>query len=320
MGALLHKPLRLRGVVAAAVTPLLGGQGPDVPALLSHCLWLLGNGCDGINLLGTTGEAMSLSVAQRLAVMEAVADSDVPVARVMVGTGASALDDATVLTHRARQLGFAGALVLPPFYYKNVADDEVFRFYVTLIERIGEPELALYLYHFPALSGVPISAALIERLVETCGATIVGIKDSSGDRGHAASLARSFPDLDVFPSAETELAGARLQGFAGCISATVNVTAPLARIAWNASRSDAAAAAEVDVALSRLRSAFAAYPLIAAVRFALGALWEDDRWLRTVPPLGSLSVSDGAALMAALGGEPLFRVIFEAVRHKDRTA
>ncbi len=310
----------MRGVVAAAVTPLLSGLGPDVPALLRHCRWLLGNGCDGINLLGTTGEAMSLPLAQRLAVMEAVADSDIPLARVMVGTGANALDDAVVLTRRAAQLGFAGALVVPPSYYKKVADDEVFRFFATLIDRVGKPELALYLYHFPALSGVPITAAVVERLVGACGATIVGIKDSSGQPEHAASLARDFPGLDVFPSAETELAGARLRGFAGCISATVNVTAPLSGTAWDASRGGAVAAAEVDIALSRLRSTLAAYPLVAAVRFALGALWEDDRWLRTVPPLGSLSARDGAALMGALRREPLFRVIIEAVRQKERTA
>ncbi len=305
-------PPRLRGVVAAAATPLLADLGPDVPALLHHCRWLLENGCDGINLLGTTGEAMSFSVEQRLAAMEAVAERNVPVQRVMVGTGASALADAVLLSRRATQLGFAGALVLPPFYYKNVADDDIFRFFSSLIERVAEPALTLYLYHFPALSGVPISSALIERLVTTYPGTIAGIKDSSGDRAHTASLARTFDGLDVFPSAESELSRAPSLGFAGCISATVNVTAPLAGIAWAASTD--VAAADVDRPLSRLRFIFAQYPLIAAVRYALSVLHHDEGWVRTVPPLSALSAGDGEALMAKLAEEPHFAVIVDAVR------
>ncbi|HMD01609.1 MAG TPA: dihydrodipicolinate synthase family protein, partial [Candidatus Baltobacteraceae bacterium] len=157
-GLKVSKPL---GVIAAALTPLTAALEPDAGALVRHCARLLENGCDGINLLGTTGEATSLSTRQRLAAMEAVAAAELPLERFMVGTGASALDDAILLTAKAEQLAFGGTLVIPPFYYKGVSEDGVFRFYETLIERVRAPALRLYLYHFPQLSGVPITEGLV---------------------------------------------------------------------------------------------------------------------------------------------------------------
>src|SRR5690606_39222590 len=118
------KMQRLSGVVAAAATPLNADFTIDTARLVEHCAWLLdGGGCHGINLLGTTGEATSFSVEQRLAAMTAIARSGLPLERFMVGTGAAALADAVGLTAAAMELGFAGALLLPPFYYKGIDDD-----------------------------------------------------------------------------------------------------------------------------------------------------------------------------------------------------
>ncbi len=273
-----------------------------------HCRWLLAHGCDGINLLGTTGEATSLSTAQRLTVMEAVAGGGLPLERFMVGTGASALADAATLTARAVELGFAGALVIPPFYFKDVSEDGVVAYLAALIERVARAELRLYLYHFPAQSGVPFTLTLIDRLVRAYPEVIVGLKDSSGDMAYAKSVAAMFPELDVFPSTEAVLALGRREGYAGCISATVNVTAPLAGEVWHA-REDDPGRLGAQRALTQLRATIGRYPLVPALRHLIARHSGDERWRRLLPPLAPLRSADAAALDAALAAQPAFASI-----------
>lgn len=297
-----------RGVYAAALTPLDARLAPDLQRVTAHCRWLLAHGCDGINLLGTTGEATSLSTAQRLAVMEAVAQSALPLGRFMVGTGASALADAVTLTTRAVDLGFSGALVIPPFYFKNVTDGGVFEYFVALIERVARPGLRLYLYHFPALSGVPFTLPLIERLVERYPGVIAGLKDSSGDVEYANRVAAAFRNLAIFPSTEAALAGAREAGYAGCISATVNVTAPLAGAVWRASADDADRET-AQASLARIRATIAGYPLVPALRHLVARLRGDAAWCHVLPPLAALSAADAATLDDTLAQQPAFATI-----------
>jgi 4-hydroxy-tetrahydrodipicolinate synthase len=277
---------------------------------LDHCRRLLAGGCDGINLLGTTGEATSLSGEQRLTVMEAVADGGLPLSRFLVGTGAAALDDAVRLTRRAAVLGFSGALVIPPFYYKGVGDDGVFAFYAALIERVAHPALRLYLYNFPALSGVALGLPLIERLVRAYPQTIAGLKDSSGDLPFAASVVAALPGLAVFPSSEATLLDARRAGFAGCISSTLNITAPLAGLVWN--RPDAPEATARRDGLASIRSALITLPPVPAIRHAASRLYADERLRRVLPPLVPLHPSQAAQLDAALDAEPAYRDIVAA--------
>ncbi len=285
---------------------------PDLERVVAYCGRLLRDGCDGINLLGTTGEAVSFSVAQRLAVMEAIAASDLPTARFMVGTGAAALADTVTLTAAGARLGFAGALVLPPFYYKDVGDDGLFAHFAALIERVAMPDLKLYLYHFPALSGVPFTQAAIERLVAAYPATIAGLKDSSGDLGYSEAVVAGFPELAVFPSSEAILLDARRRGFAGCISATVNVTASLAARVWRAN--GAAEAAADQAALAALRATIARRPLIPAIRHTAARLFADAAFARMLPPLVPLSADEALALAAELDEAPAFRALTLAAR------
>src|SRR5215217_7048302 len=114
---------KLHGVIAAIATAVDASGEPDCVRSTALARFLLANGCDGLNVLGTTGEATSFSLAQRKRMMSAYGDAGLPMDRLMVGTGAAALDDAIALTRHAAELGFAGALVLPPFYYKGVPDD-----------------------------------------------------------------------------------------------------------------------------------------------------------------------------------------------------
>lgn len=290
----------LKGVIAAAATPLRDDLSIDLDRLVAHCRHLLSpqGGCDGVNLLGTTGEATSFSTAQRLEAMRAVASSGLPLARFMVGSGAAALDDATTLTAAARDLGFAGALLLPPFYYKGIGEDELVVYVRSVIERVGQTDLPVYLYHFPANSGVPYSLDVVRRLRDAFPDTLLGLKDSSGDLDHAAALARALPGFAVFPSAEASIGRAAELGFAGCISATANLTGPDAQAAWSG---DVAAirAGGLGRAVA-MRGEIARFPLVASVKEALAIRSGDTAWRRLVPPLVPLSPGQSAALAAAL--------------------
>lgn len=290
----------LKGVIAAAATPLNEDLTIDLDRLVAHCAHLLGEGgCDGINLLGTTGEATSFPVEQRLAAMRAVASSGLPLSRFMVGTGAAALDDAVTLTRAAKELGFAGALLLPPFYYKGIGGEALTAYVATVIARVGASGLPLYLYHFPANSGVPYEPDTVKRLRDAFPDVLKGLKDSSGDLDYSAGLARDLPGFDVFPSAEAAIGRAAELGLAGCISATANVTGPFAQAAWSGGTEEERAAGLAEA--MRLRAEIASFPLVAAVKEALALTRGWDGWRRTMPPLAGLSRQQSAALAAVLG-------------------
>jgi 4-hydroxy-tetrahydrodipicolinate synthase len=290
----------MTGVVAATITPLEPDATPDYGRLVRHCRWLLTHGCDGINLLGTTGEAVSFSVEQRMAVMRAVAGAGLPVERFVVGTGAAAFADTVALTREALVLGYHAPLVIPPFYFKNVENEGVFRYYARLIETIAGTDLRLYLYHFPQTSGVGFDLELIDRITRAFPQTVVGIKDSSGDLAYARSVADAFPQLAVFPSSEIALAGGGIAGLAGCISATVNVTAPIAARVWRER-----GASET----SEMRSAMTSVPLVAAVKHVVAVLFGDPHLARVAPPLVKLSRDAGDVLDRKLDGIDAFAEI-----------
>ena len=289
----------LSGVIAAAATPVRTDFSIDLDHLVEHCRWLLGEGgCNGVNLLGTTGEATSFSLEQRIAAMRAVAKAGLPLDRFMVGTGAAALDDAGRLTAEAKALGFAGALLLPPFYYKGLDADGVVSYVEALIGRVGADGLKLYLYHFPANSGVPYTPEIVARLRNAHPEQVLGLKDSSGDLDYSAGLVRALPGFAVFPSAEASLGRAAECGFAGCISATANVTGPYAQTAWSGSDESAKKAA-LDNAVA-IRAIIARFPLISSVKAALALRTGRENWTRVMPPLTALTGKQRSDLAEAL--------------------
>jgi 4-hydroxy-tetrahydrodipicolinate synthase len=297
----------LSGVIAAAATPVRDDLSIDLDHLIEHCRWLLGDGgCDGINLLGTTGEATSFPVEQRIAAMRAVARAGLPLDRFMVGTGAAALADACAVTAEAKALGFAGALLLPPFYYKGLDADGVVSYVEALIGKVGAQGLHLYLYHFPANSGVPYTPEIVARLRNAHPEQVLGLKDSSGDLDYSAGLARALPGFAVFPSAEASLGRAGELGFAGCISATANVTGPYAQIAWSGSDEGAKKEA-LDNAVD-IRAIVARFPLVASIKTALALLTGREGWARTMPPLTALTARQKAELADALSTSALGKV------------
>jgi 4-hydroxy-tetrahydrodipicolinate synthase len=289
----------LKGVIAAAATPLRPDFSIDHDKLVAHCRWLLGEGgCNGVNLLGTTGEATSFSVGQRLAAMKAVASAGLPMRQVMVGTGAAALPDALALTAAARDLGFAGALLLPPFYYKGIDPRALADYVGTVIRRLGGSGLRLYLYHIPQNTGVPYPIEVVERLHREHSDVVVGLKDSAGDLAFSRELARRLPGFDVFPGSEASLAESRRSGFAGCISATANITGALAQVGWRDPDGEGGRQAIADAAA--IRAVLAKRPLVCSVKAALADLRGDPSWTLAAPPLRTLDEGERKALLADL--------------------
>jgi 4-hydroxy-tetrahydrodipicolinate synthase len=283
---------RLSGVIAAIATAVDETGEPDCARSTALAKFLLDHGCDGLNVLGTTGEATSFSTEQRRKLMNAYREAGLPMQRLMVGTGAAAVRDAVELTRHAAELGFAAALVLPPFYYKGVADDGLVAYVEAIVAATERRPIPIYLYHFPALSGVPWHVGLVARIVSSFGNRIAGLKDSSGDLGFARAAAAVAPGFAVFPSNEAALFEARNGPFAGCISATVNLNADLCARAY---RGGDAVALEAAV---NIRKLFEGKPLIAGVKALLAHIHGDPAWARVMPPLTACSAADRAVAVA----------------------
>ena len=292
-------------LMAASLSPLTGEGTIDYKRFSSHLKWLFDNGCDAAVLFGTTGEGNSFSVAERKSALEAIIGDGIPTDHLMVATGCCALTDTLSLSSHALEFGVNSLLVLPPFYYKSVSDQGLFDYFAQLIDRIGNSQLNLYLYHFPKMAIVSFSPELIGKLQDAYPGIIVGIKDSTGDYDHTMSLQTSFPDLKVFAGTEHFLLDYLRAGGAGCISATTNITAPYAaRICSKSSDKDAD---QIQRQLSAVRELIQQYPLTGALKGLLAELSGMDDWRNTRLPLRCLeqqTVNELSSSLQKLGFHP----------------
>lgn len=289
------------GVFAAALTPLHEDLSPDHALFARHCRWLLDNGCDGLSILGTTGEANSFSREERTEILERLLSGGIPAGRLLPGTGCCAIPDTVALTRHAVVHGVAGVLVLPPFYYKGVSDDGLFAAYSEVIERVGDGRLRVYLYHFPQMAGVPLGRRLIERLLRRYPGIVAGMKDSSGDLDGMIATARAFPGFRVLAGSDECLLALLREGGAGCITAVDNVGAFLAAKVVKAHAAGEGAAAETAQArLNAVRAAVSAHPLSAALKEIMAGHSGVESWRAIRPPLVRLTTAEAAALASAL--------------------
>lgn len=290
---------RHRGVLSPVVTPFDADLKPDARRLARHCRWLLDNGV-GLAIFGTNSEANSMSVAEKLVLLDHLVEAGLDPARMMPGTGCCALTDSVEMTRHAVRAGCGGVLMLPPFYYKGVSDDGLFRNYAEIIERVGDARLRVYLYNIPPVAQVPITLPLIERLLKAYPGTIAGVKDSSGDWNNTKGMLDRFQPqgFDVFAGSETFLLATLRAGGAGCISATANVNpGPIARLAREWQQDDAD---RQQAALDAVRKVFQAMPMIPALKAAIGHYAGDTSWGTVRPPLVALGEAQLGALLQAL--------------------
>jgi 4-hydroxy-tetrahydrodipicolinate synthase len=292
---------RLRGVLSPVVTPFRKDYAPDAQRFVRHCKWLLDHGCAGLAVFGTNSEANSLSVEERMTLLEQLVEAGVPAAQLMPGTGCSALTDSVRLTAHAVKLGCAGALMLPPFYYKGVPDEGLFRNFSEVIQRVGDERLQLYLYHIPPVAQVPITLGLIERLLKAYPKTVAGVKDSSGDWSNTKAMIDAFASqgFEVFAGSEVFLLRNMQAGGVGCITAGANVNPHgIDRVyrAWQTPEAERLQAA-ADKVRQILQSQVSMIP---ALKACIAHYAQDPDWMTVRPPLVELTLESRAKMVSEL--------------------
>ncbi len=289
----------LSAVLSPVLTPFNADGSPNTKKLLRQCQWLQSNGV-GQAVFGTNSEANSMSANQKINVLHELIAGGLDPKNMMPGTGACSVDDAATMTSAAVKAGCAGVLMLPPFYYKDVADEGLFRYYAEVIEKVGDAKLKIYVYNIPPVTKIGLSVPLLERLVKSYPNTVIGIKDSSGDWAYTESViqALSGTGFRVYAGSEVFLLRTLRAGGVGCISATANVN-PKA-IADLAVRWQDPSADQLQEALSAVRAVFAQFPMIPGMKAAVAHFSKDPEWIRVRPPLLALEPAQQNKLIADL--------------------
>jgi 4-hydroxy-tetrahydrodipicolinate synthase len=291
---------RIEGVLSPVITPFGKDYAPDAKRFVAHCRWLLRSGCAGLAVFGTNSEANSMSVAEKRRLLEALVAGGVAPEQLMPGTGHSALSDSIELTRAAVQMGCAGVLMLPPFYYKGVSDEGLYRNFAEVIERVGDERLQLYLYHIPPVSQVAISLPLIERLLSKYPGIVAGVKDSSGDWANTKAMLDNFAKggFDVFAGSETFLLDNMRGGGKGCITATGNINpGPIANVYKNWRTADAD---KLQAGITATRKIVQKQPMIPALKSAVAHFGNDPQWKTVRPPLVELNPNQEKELISEL--------------------
>lgn len=282
------KERNFSGVIAPVLTPFGSDGAPDADRFIDHAHWLLEEGCTALAPFGTTSEANSLGLDERLELLEALIDGGIEPATLMPGTGACSVTDAVILTEHAVEAGCKGVLMLPPFYYKNPSEEGLYRFFSEVIEEVGEDDLKIYLYHIPPVAQVGFSLPLIGRLKKAFPQVIAGMKDSSGDWSNMQAVLETHPELEFFPGSELHLLDGLRKGAAGVISATANVSPGPMRALFDSWDKDAAKADEQQQRISALRNAVQAYPVVPLLKALVAHYRDDEQWAELRPPFEAL--------------------------------
>ena len=296
------KTERLRGVLAPVATPFTRELAPDTGRFVRHCKWLLEHGCSGLAVFGTNSEANSLSAEERMMLLEELVQAGVPAEKLMPGTGCCALTDSVRLTAHAVKLGCAGALMLPPFYYKGVPDEGLFRNFSEVIDRVADERLQVYLYHIPPVAQVPISLGLIERLLKRYPKIVAGIKASSGDWANTKAVLDEFAaqGFEVFAGSEVFLLRNMRAGGVGCITAGANVNPHgIDKVyrSWNTPEAEALQGS-IDAVRKILQNQVSMIP---ALKATIAHYAADADWNRVRPPLVELTAEQRSEMIRELG-------------------
>jgi 4-hydroxy-tetrahydrodipicolinate synthase len=317
---------RIRGVLAPVVTPFKADLSPDRQRFIRHCQWLLSQNC-GLAVFGTNSEANSMSAEERSTLLDALVAAGIDPSRIMPGTGCCSITETVELTAHAVKHGCAGVLMLPPFYYKDVSEEGLYRYFSEVVQRVGDTRLRIYLYHIPPVAIVGITPKLVERLLKSYPNTIAGMKDSSGDWNNtktfldafAVRAGRAVSGFDVFVGSESFLLANMRNGGVGTISATANVN-PAAihklyrecsgvcvkrrgnkkALGISASTTNFEA---LQARLNVVREVFSSsrFPsMIAALKQAIAIYGNDPEWIRVRPPLVELTTEQAELLAAEL--------------------
>jgi len=300
---------RICGVLAPVVTPFKADLAPDKERFIAHCKWLLSQNC-GLAVFGTNSEANSLSMEERATLLEELVSDGVDPSRMMPGTGCCSITETVKLTKQAVGNGCAGVLMLPPFYYKDISEEGLYRYFSEVVQRVGDARLKIYLYHIPPVAVVGITTGLVERLLAAYPDAIAGIKDSSGDWNNTKTFLDAFAKsrFDVFVGSESFLLANMRSGGVGTISATANVNPAAIYELYQKALAAASASTNSDLdqqqaKLNVVRQVFSSrkFPsMIAALKQAIAIYADDPAWRTVRPPLVELTPEQAKTLAADL--------------------
>ena len=302
------KERNFSGVIAPVLTPFGDDGNPDAERFTEHAHWLMATGCTALAPFGTTSEANSLGLDERMEMLEELVDAGIDPAKLMPGTGTCSLSDTIVLTRHALDLGCGGMLMLPPFYYKGPSEEGLYRYFSEVIEGVGDDNLKVYLYHIPPVAQVGFSLPLIGRLVKAFPETVVGLKDSSGDWSNTAAILAEYPQLEIFPGSEVFLLDGLKNGAAGCISATCNVSATAIREVYD--KWQTPDAEKLQAGITAIRKAIQAYPMIPALKALISHYRGDAGWAEVRPPFLPLPAPDAMKVVGTLADTHGFTISF----------
>jgi len=290
---------RIKGVLSPVVTPFKADLSPDTGRFIAHCKWLVSQDC-GLAVFGTNSEANSMAAEERMTLLDAVVAAGVDPVRMMPGTGACALTETVKVTAHATKLGVSGVLMLPPFYYKGVSDEGLFRHFSEVVQRVADARLRIYLYHIPPVAQVPITHTLVERLLKAYPQQIAGMKDSSDDWPHTKSMIDAFAKegFDVFSGNEKPLVENVTLGGAGCISATANINPGAIAETYRSVGKPQADALQKKI--NEVRGVMQGYVMIPAMKYVIAHYGADAAWNKVRPPLVEVSEEQGRESVAKL--------------------
>ena len=286
------------GVFAASVTPLKSDFTIDHEALVNHCNWLLANGNNGICFMGTTGEANSFSVEERIQALDYLLEKGFPAEKLLVGTGCCALTDSIQLTRHATSKKVGGVLMLPPLYYKGLTDEGLMNYFSIIIDEVDNPDLRIYLYHFPRMTSVPFTLSFVTQLIDKYPGVIAGMKDSGGDWDNMKAFLDALPGFKLYSGTEKYFLEVLRAGGAGVISATTNLTGNLAALVY--AKRNEANADKLQGKLTEARLAFEGASFVSSVKHELAKWHQNENWLHIRPPNSNLSGSQITELESKL--------------------
>jgi 4-hydroxy-tetrahydrodipicolinate synthase len=304
------KKKNFSGVIAPLITPFGEDGAPDPDRFVAHAEWLMSNGCTGLAPFGTTSEANSLGLDERMELLEELVDAGIDPAKLLPGTGMCSVTDAITLTQHAVELECGGCLMLPPFYYKGPSEEGLYRYFSEVIEAVGDDRLKVYLYHIPPIAQVGITLPLIGRLTKAYPETVVGLKDSSGDWATTKSILEAYPDLEIFPGSEAFLLDGLRAGSSGTISASANINAAaLYKVYQNWQKPEADA---LQAKIGDVRKVFQSLNMIPFIKAIVAHYRGDPGWAKLRPPFVELPEADVKKAIAVLEAEHGFKMDFGA--------
>jgi 4-hydroxy-tetrahydrodipicolinate synthase len=293
-------PQPFAGVLVPVLTPFTPAGEPDAGRFVAFCRWILDEGADGLAIFGTTSEANSMSAGERMALLDRLIASGIPAAKLMPGTGACSITEASMLIKHAVGHGCGGVLMLPPFYYKGMTEQGVFDFISAVIDKVTSPALKMYLYHIPPQTMIPFGVELVGRLIKAYRGTVVGLKDSSGDWSNTKALCDAYAaeGFAIFPGSEVFLLDGLRAGGVGCITASGNVNVPGIRKVYENWKTPQADQLQADITLVRMT--VQKYPMVPALKRIVAHFHGDAEWANVRPPMERLSDAQSKALIADL--------------------